>query len=280
MAPCNAVREVWVPSRFNKRTFAQGGVNPDRIHVVPYPVDTERLRPGPRERPPGTPVTFLSIFEWTWRKGWDVLLRAWAEEFAPDEPGAARHRHLPRPRRRRGRAACTSRRSATWRRSASRPTRSPTSTWCSTPSPTRTCRPSTRSADAFVLPTRGEGAGMPVLEAAACGVPVIATAWGGHEELMTDATAFPVEVERMVQAPPALLVDNGLYAGLRLAEPSVASLRAGMRAVADDPAGAAARGLRGRALVRGALLPGGHRGRARGPRVRAARPRPCAGVTR
>jgi glycosyltransferase involved in cell wall biosynthesis len=105
------------------------------------------------------------------------------------------------------------------------------------------------SADAFVLPTRGEGAGMPVLEAAACGVPVVATAWGGHEELMLPETAFPVAVERMVEAPPALLADNGLYRGLLLAEPSVASLRAGMRAVADDPGAAAARGLRGRAVV-------------------------------
>ena len=66
---------------------------------------------------------------------------------------------------------------------------------------------------------------------------------------MTPEAAFPVAVERMVEAPPALLADNVLYEGLLLAEPSVASLRAAMRAVADDPAGAAARGVRGRALV-------------------------------
>ena len=84
--PCNRTREVWVPSGFNARTFADAGVNPERIHVVPYPVDTDRLRPAGRERDPGAPVTFLSIFEWTWRKGWDVLLQAWAEEFASGDP--------------------------------------------------------------------------------------------------------------------------------------------------------------------------------------------------
>jgi glycosyltransferase involved in cell wall biosynthesis len=106
-----------------------------------------------------------------------------------------------------------------------------------------------RSVDAVVLPTRGEGAGMPVFEAAACGTPVIATAFGGHEELMDPGIAFPVDVERMVQAPPALVADNGLYEGLRLAEPSVASLRARLREVAEDPEGARARAAGARALV-------------------------------
>ena len=141
--PCNRTREVWVPSGFNARTFADAGVDPERIHVVPYPVDTDRLRPAGRERDPGAPVTFLSIFEWTWRKGWDVLLQAWAEEFASGDPvrlvvvtyrgaGAA------------GRARWSSRRSRTSRSSAPAPTTSPTSSWCWTPSRTTPCPGSTR----------------------------------------------------------------------------------------------------------------------------------------
>ena len=246
--PCNRVREVWVPSGFNARTFADAGVDPERIHVVPYPVDTDRLRPAPRERDPGAPVTFLSIFEWTWRKGWDVLLRAWAEEFAPDEPvrlvvvtyrgaGAA------------GQGSVEEQAVAHLAALGAGPDEVADIELVLDPVPHDAMRDLYASADAFVLPTRGEGAGMPVLEAAACGVPVIATAWGGHEELMTAEAAFPVAVERMVEAPPALLADNVLYEGLLLAEPSVASLRAAMRAVADDPAAAVSRGLRGRALV-------------------------------
>ena len=156
VAECNAAREVWVPSAFNVRTFSDAGVDPDLLHAVPYPVDTERLRPVPRERDPGAPVTFLSVFEWTWRKGWDVLLRAWAEEFAHDEPvrlvvvtyrgagaGGAGQRARPGPRPpprgglrpgrgRRHRPACSSR----------SPTRTcPTSTARPTPS---CCRPAAR----------------------------------------------------------------------------------------------------------------------------------------
>ena len=245
---CNGVREVWVPSRFNARTFADAGVDPDRLHVVPYPVDTRVLRPTPRTRDADAPVTFLSIFEWTWRKGWDVLLRAWAEEFAPDEPVrlvVATYRGAGAG----SQGGVLEQALAHLGRMGVDPDRIADLELVLEPVAHRDMPDLYRSADAFVLATRGEGAGMPVFEAAACGVPVIATAWGGHEELMLPETAFPVAVERMVEAPGEMLVDNSLYEGLLLAEPSVASLRAQMRAVVDDPAAAAARGLAGRGAV-------------------------------
>ena len=245
---CNSVREVWVPSGFNLRTFADAGVDPERLHAVPYPVDTDILRPVARERDAGSPFTFLSIFEWTWRKGWDVLLQAWAEEFAKDEPVKLVVLTYRGP-------------GALGEGSVLEQAVSHLAELGFDPdgiadidvvleAVAHDDMPDLyRSADAFVLPSRGEGAGMPVLEAAACGVPVIATAWGGYEDLMDPVTAFPVAVERMVEASPKLLADNGLYEGLTLAEPSVASLRSQMRAAVSDPAGAAARGLAGRTLV-------------------------------
>jgi GT2 family glycosyltransferase/glycosyltransferase involved in cell wall biosynthesis len=241
------VLEVWVPSGFNRRTFTEAGMDPSRVHVVPYPVDTALLTPrsGPR---PGGPVTFLSVFEWTWRKGWDVLLQAWAEEFAAGDPvrlvvltyrGAGAS----------GEGDVMEQAVAHLATLGQDPERIADVDIQLEPVPHSAMPALYRSADAFVLPTRGEGAGMPVLEAAASGLPVIATAWGGHEEVMDPSIAFPVSVERMVEAAPELLADNSLYAGLLLAEPSVASLRAQLRAVAEDPAGAAARARGARALV-------------------------------
>lgn len=40
--------------------------------------------------------------------------------------------------------------------------------------------------DCFVLPTRGEGFGLPALEAMATGIPTIATNWGGIAEFLTN----------------------------------------------------------------------------------------------
>ena len=37
---------------------------------------------------------------------------------------------------------------------------------------------------ALVAPTRGEGWGLPILDAAVCGLPVIATKWSGHLDFM------------------------------------------------------------------------------------------------
>src|SRR3712207_7858290 len=45
----------------------------------------------------------------------------------------------------------------------------------------------------FRSPTRGEGWGMPVLEAMACGLPTIATAWSGPTDFLTDEVGYPLQ---------------------------------------------------------------------------------------
>jgi glycosyltransferase involved in cell wall biosynthesis len=47
--------------------------------------------------------------------------------------------------------------------------------------------------DAFVLPTRGEGVGLPFIEALSSGLPVIATGWGGQMDFLNEKNSFLVK---------------------------------------------------------------------------------------
>merc|ERR1719384_438608 len=49
------------------------------------------------------------------------------------------------------------------------------------------------SVDAFVLATHGEGWGLPLGEAMAAGLPVIATGWGGQTEFMDKRSSILVD---------------------------------------------------------------------------------------
>jgi glycosyltransferase involved in cell wall biosynthesis len=84
-----------------------------------------------------------------------------------------------------------------------------------------------RSADAFVLPTRtGEGFGLVLLEAAASGLPVIATRAGAQDEVVNDGST-----------------------GILVAPESPHELSKAIGVLVADPAGAAAMGVEGRKLA-------------------------------
>lgn len=89
---CNTkVDEVWVPSQFHVDEFIKAGVHKNKIVRIPeatdvYLWDPDIVEPLPIEKLDKENFNFLSVFKWEPRKGWDVLLKAYFEEFRFDEP--------------------------------------------------------------------------------------------------------------------------------------------------------------------------------------------------
>jgi glycosyltransferase involved in cell wall biosynthesis len=241
---CDEFDEVWVPSEFNRETFARGGVDAGKLRVMPEGIDTEIYRPGliPIEIPERRAFTFLSVFDFQQRKGPDLLVRAFAEEFRADEDVALalkvttiNHPWLD---------------VEAWlvwyleRELKVSLDAVPPIILLHGLLPRADLPRLYASADAFVLATRGEGWGRPYGEALACERPVIATRWGGQMDFLNDANSYLIDVEGVVPTPSD--VDLEVFAGHRWAQPSVEHLRRLMRQVASHREEAAAKARVGR----------------------------------
>ena len=103
------------------------------------------------------------------------------------------------------------------------------------------------SADAFVLPTRGEGWGLPTIQAMSLGKPTISTAWGGQMEFMSRETSFMIELDGLEEIPEDSIYGHDL--GKKWAVPSVRHTAELMRYVMTEREHAAAVGRRARAHI-------------------------------
>lgn len=253
---CAAFDEIWVPSRFNLESFARAGVPADRLQVVPIGIDAGRYDPArvePLDLPGRRAFAFLSVFDWSRRKGWDVLLEAYALAFRASDPVCLVLRTSDRRARPGGLPAVVA---ATFERLGVAPEDRPAVLLLEEPLSEDDMPRLYRAADAFVLPTRGEGWGLPLMEAMAAGLPVIATRWGAHLDFLTDDTGFLIDVEAVVPVDPDQTERSPYYAAdHRWAQPSVRHTAALMRQVYEQPAAARRVGARAREAIRASWTP-------------------------
>lgn len=221
--------EVWVASTFNARNFAAAGLDEAKVRVV-HPFVREEFTPDapPLDIPGRRGFNFLSVFDWSYRKGWEILLTAYVEEFSPREDVALviKTTTVVRPE-----STAPLLEAQSWIEDRLGRTLDdiPDIIFLEGAIPRQSMPGLFTACDAFVLPSRGEGWGRPFLEAMACGLPVIGTRWGGHLDFMNDQNSYLIDVEEVVPVPTD--IDLPVYRGLRWAQPSTIHLRKLMREV-------------------------------------------------
>lgn len=236
----NLMDEVWVPSPFNKKTFRKSGVKVP-IRVMPLGVDQDHFNPQIRRFKFKEPFVFLSIFEWGERKAPEILLKGFNEEFSKGEGVALVLKVLNTD------ASVDIRRQIA--EMGLKPGRAPIYISYNSRIPHYQLASLYRSADCFVLTTRGEGWGLPIIEAMACGLPVIATGWSAHTSFMNKSNAFPLKTDGLVPAEAKC----PYYEGFSWANPDLGHLRHLMRHVYENRDEARAKGLRASKDVLGSL---------------------------
>ena len=234
VAGCNRMDEVWVPASFNVETFRQSGVTVP-VEVMPLGVDVDYYNPDIAGFRPSNRFTFLSVFEWGERKAPEVLLRAFAEEFKESDDVLLLLSVFNRDAQ------------VDVEREVSRldlPPSAPIVVLVNPHFASYQMGSLYRSADCFVLPTRGEGWGMTVLEAMACGLPAVATGWGGVADFLHEDVGYPLSwsfVPAEARCP--------YYDGFQWAEPDLDHLRSVMRHVYEHPEEARGKGMAAAAEV-------------------------------
>jgi GT2 family glycosyltransferase len=218
----NAMDEVWVPSEFNREGFLASGLQRP-IHVVPLGVDTDYFHPGVAAVPnPWNEFVFLSVFEWGERKDPWLLLRAFSETFAVDEPVRLVCKIINRD------PAIDVRQEI--RQLGLRESGGRISYLFNYEFPHYQLGALYRSAHCLVAASRGEGWDMPLLEAMACGLPAIATDWGAHKDFFHGGVGYPLRVAGLVPA----VAKCPYYAGYQWAAPDEEHLRHLLREVYEN----------------------------------------------
>jgi glycosyltransferase involved in cell wall biosynthesis len=233
------VDEVWCPSNYVRQLYLDAGFDPQRVAVVPNGLDPEIFSPGePGPIDCGTKKSFKFLFVGGTleRKGIDVLVDAYLQAFSPNDDVALVVKDFGLG----GFYRMVSYREKIFEIRA-RPG-VPEIVYSEADLTTQQLVSLYRACDCLAFPYRGEGFGIPMLEAMACGLPVIATAGGAADDFLDDTTAYRVPATR--KSIGSSVYDIKLHGEGWLLEPDPDALAASMRRVYERRDEARALGVR------------------------------------
>jgi glycosyltransferase involved in cell wall biosynthesis/tetratricopeptide (TPR) repeat protein len=231
------VDEVWVASRYARDCFVKSGVPAERVQVIPLGIDGKRLHPEapPLKLPTGKRFKFLFVGGTIYRKGIDLLLDAYTRGFRRRDDVCLVIKDMGVGSFYRGQTA--EKRIAELQAKAE----APEIVYLKESLSEDELAGLYTACDCLVHPYRGEGFGLPIAEAMACGLPAIVTGHGAALDFCYEKNAFLLPA-RVVRFREKRLGDLETVDHPWLAEPDVEALEAQLRYIVEHPAEARAKG--------------------------------------
>lgn len=184
----SGVDEFWANSNYVRQVYVASGVDAAKVKVVPLGIDPTVFRP---DAPPRTLATtkrfkFLFVGGTIHRKGPDVLLAAYLKIFTAADDVCLVIKDFG------GKSVYAGQTLEGHIQAAQATPNSPEILYLNEELPSDALPGLYTACDSLVHPYRGEGFGLPILEAMACGLPAIVTAGGSADDFATDEFAYRI----------------------------------------------------------------------------------------
>jgi glycosyltransferase involved in cell wall biosynthesis len=200
---CQQYNEIWITSNFGKEILEKYIKNKP-IYIIPTGVDpslynekTEAItfNPAPKS------FVFMSVFGWSYRKGYDLLLRSYFSEFSEEDNvslllftrymQSTKSVHINKIQE------------DIKRIEQEFPNKKlPHYKVISKIIPENLMPSLYMACNAFVLPSRGEGSCIPPCEASLCGLPVIMTDCSGQRLYLNNDNSYLIDIDHISELPP------------------------------------------------------------------------------
>ncbi|MCL5097844.1 MAG: glycosyltransferase [Candidatus Omnitrophica bacterium] len=184
--------QIWVYSEYARRVYVDSGIHPAKVRVVPLGIDPGRFHPNVPglQLPTKRRFKFLFVGGTIHRKGADVLLETYLRTFTAHDDVCLVIKDFG------GQTFYAGQRLEARIKAAQAEPGAPEILYLTEEMSPEAMAGLLTACDCLVHPYRGEGFGLPVLEAMACGLPVIVTGGGATDDFADDTHAYRIPAVR------------------------------------------------------------------------------------